>query len=217
MSVQFTNEVHTTDEDDAGTATITTKVEYSIPQVDLKDIDCPSHKVAILLKLKQRILIQAKLFVSINMGKVEDAMEAGNIKEQEYITTLDTLMIMDQVIIPHTASVIKLIKWYGTTQQPLSELSSRMFQKYNNFFEEIWVGRCQTKPEGNNLMDIEQIAAMYAYAKMFWNSKDETKKQAPLLLDFKSDDLKMLKSIMPKWIREKQLPIDRMLDGLANK
>lgn len=217
MSIQFINESHTTE---PGQATITTQVEYSMPRVDLgPDGEVPdSTKVKMLLKLKQRIYIQAKLFVSINMGKVEDAMEAGTITEQDYITTLDTLMIIDQVIIPHQASQIKLIK---CAHIKWTDAEGRMFQKYNNFFQEIWVGRCgdgwRQAKKGNNLMDIEQIAAMYAYAQGFWTGEDKAKHSAPLLLDFKSADLKMLKSIMPKWKKEKQEPIDRMLDQLANK
>ena len=212
MSIQFRNEMHTTD---PSTKVIKTKVEFSVPQVDLSDLDATNgQKAGILLRLKQRILIQAKLFVSINMGKVEDAMEAGKITEQDYITTLDTLMIMDQVIIPHQASQIKLIKMY---RSEWTDGEGRMFEEYNNFFEEIWVSRCQTKPEGNNLMDIEQIAAMYAYANKFWDGEDKEKHSVPLMLDFKSEDLKLLKSIMPKWKKEKQEPIDRMLERLANK
>ena len=44
------------------------------------------------------------------MDKVEEALAAEQINENDYINTLDTLMVMNQVIIPFHETTLKFMK-----------------------------------------------------------------------------------------------------------
>ena len=170
------------------------------------------HTDFFLTQLKKQY-IQARLFVTMNMDKVETAMEESRITEQEYIITLDTLMVISNIILPKAKSDIVLIE---NRHKEWTSKVGEFFRKYTKLFQEIWVGRSGSHTSGNNLMEIGQVAGMYQHASLFWKSKG--KENAPVLLHFKAKkELENLKSIMPKWKAEYQSVADKYLAELSKR
>tara|TARA_R110000772_G_C13149963_1_gene424899 strand:+ start:48 stop:743 length:696 start_codon:yes stop_codon:yes gene_type:complete len=207
-TIQVTTEQHCSEK-----GKIETKCSFTMgEQVDYTKLSL-TERVKNNIKLKHRVLVSAKLFVSMNMEKVETSMEEGNIKENEYIETLDTLMVMDQIIIPKAEADLWMLK--SMNKINLTQKDRSLWKNYSRLFEEIWIGRCgsHVEVEGNNLMNINQIAGMFAFAKTFWFGDDEAKKKAPICLSFKAGkEMETMKSCFPKWKRELQQPIAEMME-----
>ena len=153
----------------------------------------------------KRHYIKAKLFVSMNMERVEDMMALGKMKEGEYITTLDTLMIQHHIILPRTKQMIKCFDFVG---KQVRDETVEFFERYKAAFEHLWLNRAKTKRfSGSNVLDIYQISSTYDFASHYWKTNPTT----PIIYNFRANDISVLKSIMPRWKRDFIDEADRLL------
>ena len=116
----------------------------------------------------KRHYIKAKLFVSMNMERVEDMMAIGKMKEGEYITTMDTLMVQHHIILPRTKQMIKCFDFVG---RQVSDEIVEFFHRYKAAFEHLWLNRAKSEGfSGSNVMDIYQISSTYDFASNHWKT-----------------------------------------------
>jgi len=185
-----------------------------------RDTDIPSQ-----IKYMKRTYIKAKIFIERNMENIDEAMVEEDIPDGQYLSTMDTLMIMKNAVLPMRLHNIKVMEMYvrshkktGGNMPERLALFHSWFRKYQDAFNKIFLNRLADEPqEGNNLMSIDQIAVMYDLSMESWNSdKPEERGQVVILMWSDKQAIEMFKSqVIPKWNREFKDRMEEELNELA--
>jgi len=177
------------------------------------------------LKFMKRSYIKAKIFIERNMENIDEAMVEEDIPDGQYLSTMDTLMIMKNAVLPMRLHNIKVMEMYvrshkktGGNMPERLALFNSWFRKYQDACNKIVMNRCRhTGSAGNNLMSIDQIAVMYDLSMESWNSdKPEERGQVVILMWSDKQAIEMFKSqVIPKWNREFKDRMEEELNELA--
>lgn len=181
-----------------------------------REVDMPSQ-----IKYMKRTYIKAKIFIERNMEIIDEAMTEGDIPDGQYLSTMDTLMIMKNAVLPMRLHTIKALEMYvkshkktgGHMGETLVSFHS-WFRKYQDAFNKVFLNRLGAKrTSGNNLMDIDQIAVMYDLAMESWKSDEP---QVVILMWKDKKAIEMFKNeVIPKWNREFKDRVEEELSELA--
>jgi hypothetical protein len=192
------------------------EVVYTPPQAEVNPHPRGTTKYyQTKMRLNTKQLIKAKLFIDNNIDRLETAMEEDKIKEQDYITTMDTMMIIKRITLPQQQFSIDFIKMIN---KPLEEKDIRMMEHSQSMFNKLWMGipsgRASdwTASEGKNcFFNIKHIAGMWDY--MEWiKAKNAIQKDAPIIMAFMPEAVKTYKEVLSKWEREFIHPIQRIIN-----
>ncbi len=184
----------------------------------------------LLIKYMKRTYIKAKIFIEKNMENIDEAMGGGDIPDGQYLSTMDTLMIMKNAVLPMRLHTIKALEiyvkshkktggrnmWAGDGHLPERlALFHSWFREYQDAFNKIFMNRlCDEPSEGNNLMSIDQIAIMYDRVAEDW--KGQGGGQIVILMWSDKQAIEMFKAqVMPKWNREFKDRMEEELNELA--
>lgn len=166
------------------------------------------------MRLNTKQLIKARLFIDNNIERLETAMEKNEIKEIDYINTLDTMMIIKRITLPQQEFSIEFIKMIN---KPLKEQEIRMMEHSQTMFNKLWMGipsgrasDWTTEEDKNCFFNINNIAGLWDYMEHL-KAKDAKQKNAPIVMAFMEEEVKLYKEVLPKWEREFIHPIQRII------
>ncbi len=166
------------------------------------------------IKLRNKTLIRAKLFLDQNIDRLEQAMEKDQIKEQDYIITMDTMMILKRVVIPHQEASIAFLKMIN---MDLNMRDVEIMANSQSMFNKIWMnipsGRASDynkEDDQNNLFNINNLSSMYLYMEHM-KKTNQKQKNSPVVMGFKFKEIKLYKECLIKWEREIVHPVKAII------
>lgn len=171
------------------------------------------------IKLFQKQLIKAKLFIDNNIERLEKATEKNQIKEIDYIKTMDTMMLLKRIVIPQQEFSIKFLK---IRNKKMKESEIRTLEHAQTMFNKLWMnipsGRASDydpEDDKNNHFNINNIASLWDYMEHI-RKKDLKQKDAPMVMGFHHDEVKLYKECLGKWEREIVHPVKAILSRISN-
>jgi len=161
-------------------------------------------------RLLQKTFIEAKLFLSTNIQRLEHAMEEDHIKEQDYITTMDTMMLIQRIVIPQQEQSLAIL---NIINKPLTEYEIRTIEYSQRMFNILWLGipsgrasDYDPESETNNFFNIITIASYWHYLQHM-KQKNMKQKESPMVMSFTEKSIETYKGALSKWEREIQQPV----------